>query len=99
MKQLISPNLPVKAMKKIPKSHFNVFTMFLTVLGYKSKPNSDGSVLCISPKMPKERRQIVIWRDGKMNKACELLWFDFLNHWLIIGKEFIDALNKKMEMV
>lgn len=99
MKQLISPNLLVKAMKKIPKSHFNVFTMFLTVLGYKSKPNSDGSVLCISPKMPKERRQIVIWRDGKMNKACELLWFDFLNHWLIIGKEFIDALNKKMEMV
>ena len=49
--------------------------------------------------MPKERRQIVIWRNGKMNKACELLWLDFLNHWLIIGKEFIDALNKKMEMV
>ena len=99
MQWIISLNLLVKAMKRIPKSHFAVFTMFLTVLGYKSKPNSDGSVLRISQKMPKERRQIVIWRDGKMDKACELLWFDFLNHWLIIGKEFIDALNKKMEMV
>lgn len=99
MQWIISPNLLVKAMKRIPKPHFAVFTMFLTVLGYKSKPNSDGSVLCICPKMPKERRQIVIWRNGKMNKACELLWLDFLNHWLIIGKEFIDALNKKMEMV
>ena len=86
----------VKAMNRIPKSHFAVFTMFLTVLGYKSKQNSDGSILCISPKMPKERRQIVIWHDGKMNKACRLLWLDFLNHWLIIGKEFINALNKKM---
>ena len=89
----------VKAMNRIPKSHFAVFTMFLTVLGYKAKQNSDGSILCINPKMPKERRQIVIWHDGKMNKACRLLWLDFLNHWLIIGKEFIDALNKKMEMV
>ena len=86
----------VKAMNRIPKSHFAVFTMFLTVLGYKAKQNSDGSILCISPKMPKERRQIVIWHDGKMNKACRLLWLDFLNHWLIIGKEFINALNKKM---
>ena len=89
----------VKAMNRIPKSHFAVFTMFLTVLGYKAKQNSDGSILCISPKMPKERRGIVIWHDGKMNEACRLLWLDFLNHWLIIGKEFIDALNKKMEMV
>ena len=72
--------------------------MFLTVLGYKSKQNSDGSILCISPKTPKERRQIMFWLDGKMNKACRLLWLDFLNHWLIIGKEFIDALNKKMKV-
>ena len=42
--------------------------MFLTVLGYKAKQNSDGSILCINPKMPKERRQIVIWHDGKMNQ-------------------------------
>ena len=84
----------VKAMNRIPKSHFAVFTMFLTVLGYKAKQNSDGSILCINPKMPKERRQIVIWHDGKMNKACRLLWLDFLNHWLIIGKKFIEELKK-----
>ena len=72
--------------------------MFLTVLGFKSKQNSDGSVLCINPKMPKERRQIVIWLNGNMNKACQLLWIDFLNHWLLIGKEFIDALNKQMKV-
>ena len=68
--------------------------MFLTVLGYKAKQNSDGSILCINPKMPKERRQIVIWHDGKMTKECRLLWLDFLHHWLIIGKECIEELKK-----
>ena len=48
--------------------------------------------------MPKGRRQIVIWRDGKINKASQLVWFDFLNHWLIIGKEFIEKLSEKAEV-
>ena len=81
-------------MKRIPKSHFTLFTVFITVLGYKAKQNSDGSMVCINPKMCKERRQIVFWINGKMNKACQILWNDYLNHWLVIGKEFIEELKK-----
>ena len=81
-------------MKRIPKSHFTLFTVFITVLGYKAKQNSDGSMVCINPKMCKERRQIVLWINGKMNKACQILWNDYLNHWLVIGKEFIEELKK-----
>ncbi len=32
--------------------------------------------------------------NGKMNKACQILWNDYLNHWLVIGKEFIEELKK-----
>ena len=81
-------------MKKIPKRVLEPFMMFLTVIGYKAKMNPDLSMTCINPKMPKGRRQIVFWQDGRMNKSCQLLWFDFLNHWLLIGKEFIEELNK-----
>ena len=81
-------------MKKIPKSHITLFTVFITVLGYKAKQNSDGSMVCINPKMCKERRQIVLWQNGKMNKACQILWNDYLNHWLVIGREFIEELKK-----
>ena len=81
-------------MKRIPKSHFTLFTVFITVLGYKAKQNSDGSMVCINPKMCKERRQIVLWINGKMNKACQILCNDYLNHWLVIGKEFIEELKK-----
>lgn len=63
------------------------FTMFLSVVGFTAKTNADGSITCINPKMP------------KMNKTCQLLWWDFLNHWLLIGKQFIEALNKKIEVV
>lgn len=58
----------------------------------------DTSLTCINPKMPKGRRQIVFWQDGRMNKSCQLLWFDFLNHWLLIGKEFIEKLSEKVEV-
>ncbi|WP_336956752.1 hypothetical protein [Acinetobacter johnsonii] len=85
-------------MKKIPKRHMNQFTMFLAVVGFNAKTNADGSITCINPKMPKERRQIVLWQNGKMNKACQLLWWDFLNHWLLFGKQFIESLNKKIEV-
>ena len=51
-------------------------------------------MVCINPKMCKERRQIVLWQKGKMNKACQILWNDYLNHWLVIGKEFIEELKK-----
>ncbi|ENU40003.1 hypothetical protein [Acinetobacter johnsonii] len=85
-------------MKKVPKRHMDQFTMFLSVVGFTAKTNADGSITCINPKMPKERRQIVLWQNGKMNKACQLLWWDFLNHWLLIGKQFIEALNKKIEV-
>ena len=81
-------------MKRIPKSHFTLFTVFITVLGYKAKQNSDGSMVCINPKMCKEHRQIVLWINGKMNKAYQILWNDYLNHWLVIGKEFIEELKK-----
>ena len=86
-------------MKKVPKQHFDEFMMFLSVIGYKAKMNSDGSMTCINPKMEKGRRQLVLWRDGRMNKVCRLLWLDFLNHWLAIGKEFIEKLNEKIEVV
>ena len=43
--------------------------------------------------MPKERRQIVLWKDGQMNKNCQLLWLDFCSNWLAIGKEFIEELR------
>ena len=85
-------------MKKVPKRHMDQFTMFLSVVVFTAKTNADGSITCINPKMPKERRQIVFWQNGKMNKACQLLWWDFLNHWLLIGKQFIEALNKKIEV-
>ena len=85
-------------MNKVPKRHMDQFTMFLSVVGFTAKTNADGSITCINPKMPKERRQIVLWQNGKMNKACQLLWWDFLNHWLLIGKQFIEALNKKIEV-
>ena len=85
-------------MKKIPKNLQDAFFMFLSVIGYKAKMNSDLSMTCINPKMPKGRRQIVIWRDGKINKASQLVWFDFLNHWLMIGKEFIEKLSEKVEV-
>ena len=81
-------------MKKIPKSHFELFAIFLSAIGYTGKMNGDGSMVCINAKMPKERRQIVIWQNGKMNEACQILWKDYLNHWLAIGKEFIDELRK-----
>ncbi len=81
-------------MKKIPKTHFKLFAAFLTVIGYKAKMNGDGSMCCINPRMKKERRQIVLWASGKMNKACQILWQDYLNHWLAIGKEFISELRK-----
>ena len=84
--------------EKVPKRHMDQFTMFLSVVGFTAKTNADGSITCINPKMPKERRQIVLWQNGKMNKACQLLWWDFLNHWLLIGKQFIEALNKKIEV-
>ena len=85
-------------MKKVPKKHMDQFTMFLSVIGFVAKTNADGSITCINPKMPKDRRQIVLWQNGKMNKACQLLWWDFLNHCLVIGKQFIEALNKKIEV-
>ena len=85
-------------MKKVPKKHMDQFTMFLSVIGFVAKTNADGSITCINPKMPKERRQIALWQNGKMNKTCQLLWWDFLNHWLLIGKQFIEALNKKIEV-
>ena len=72
--------------------------MFLAAIGFKAKMSVDGSITCINPKMPKERRQIVLWQDGKMNKACQLLWLDFLAHWLEIGKQFIEVLNNKIEV-
>jgi len=56
-------------MKKVPKKHMDQFTMFLSVVGFTAKTNADGSITCINPKMPKERRQIVLWQNGKMNKA------------------------------
>ena len=62
-------------MKKVPKRHMDQFTMFLSVVGFTAKTNADGSITCINPKMPKERRQIVLWQNGKMNKACQLLWW------------------------
>lgn len=83
-------------MKKIPKNLQDEFFTFLSVIGYQAKMNSDSSMVCINPRAPKERRQIVIWRDGKMNKACQLVWTDFLNHWLVIGREFIEALKEKV---
>ena len=64
-------------MKKVPKRHMDQFTMFLSVVGFTAKTNADGSITCINPKMPKDRRQ---------------------NHWLVIGKQFIEALNKKIEV-
>ena len=85
-------------MKKVPKKHFDEFLMFLSVTGYKAKAQPDSSMLCINPKMPKDRKQLVIWQDGRMNKVCQLLWLDFLNHWLVIGKEFIEKLNEKIEV-
>lgn len=83
-------------MKKIPKNLQDAFFIFLSVIGYQAKMNPDNSMVCINPRAPKERRQIVIWRDGKMNKACQLVWTDFLNHWLVIGEEFIKALKEKV---
>ena len=85
-------------MKTLPKKHQDQFMMFLTVIGFNARMNNDGSFTCINPRMPKERRQLVLWQNGKMNKACQLLWWDFLNHWLAIGKQFIEALNKKIEV-
>lgn len=85
-------------MKSIPQKHQEQFKMFLAVIGFSAKMNADGSMTCINPKMPKDRRQLVLWQNGKMNKACQILWLDFLNHWLTIGKQFIDALNKKIEV-
>ena len=84
-------------MKKVPKSHMDLFTMFLTVIGFKAKMNADGSLICLNPRMPKGRRQLVLWRYGKMNKSCRLLWLDFMNHWLVLGKKFIESLNNKIE--
>jgi hypothetical protein len=84
--------------KSIPQKHQEQFKMFLAVIGFSAKMNADGSMTCINPKMPKDRRQLVLWKNGKMNKACQILWLDFLNHWLTIGKQFIDALNKKIEV-
>lgn len=81
-------------MKKIPKRVLEPFMMFLTVIGYKAKMNPDLSMTCINVKMPKQRRQIVLWQDGQMNKNCQLLWLDFCSNWLAIGKEFIEELNK-----
>lgn len=83
-------------MKTIPKNLQDAFFIFLSVIGYQAKMNSDNSMVCINPRAPKERRQIVIWRDGKMNKSCQLVWTDFLNHWLLIGREFIEALKEKV---
>lgn len=85
-------------MKSIPQKHQEQFKMFLAVIGFSAKMNADGSMTCINPKMPKDRRQLVLWQNGKMNKACQILWLDFLNHWLAIGKQFIEALNKKIEV-
>ena len=50
-------------MKKVPKKHMDQFTMFLSVVGFVAKTNADGSITCINPKMPKERRQIVLWQN------------------------------------
>lgn len=83
-------------MKTIPKNLQDAFFIFLSVIGYQAKMNPDNSMVCINPRAPKERRQIVIWRDGKMNKSCQLVWTDFLNHWLVIGEEFIKALKEKV---
>ena len=85
-------------MKKIPKNLHDAFLMFLTVIGFKAKMNPDTPLTCINPKMPKGRRQIVFWQDGRMNKSCQLVWFEFLNHWLLIGKEFIEKLSEKVEV-
>lgn len=82
-------------MKRIPLNMQDAFLIFLSIIGYKAKMNGDGSMICINVKAKKERRQIVIWRDGKMNKTCQLVWVDFLNHWLAIGKEFIEKLKVK----
>lgn len=80
-------------MKKIPKRVLEPFMIFLTVIGYKARMNHDSSMTCINVKMPKERRQIVLWKDGQMNKNCKLLWLDFCSNWLAIGKEFIEELR------
>jgi hypothetical protein len=60
-------------MKTIPKNLQDAFFIFLSVIGYQANMNPDNSMVCINPRAPKERRQIVIWRDGKMNKACQLV--------------------------
>ena len=55
-------------------------------------------------KIPKNLQDVffmflsVIGYKAKMNKSCQLLWFDFLNHWLLIGKEFIEKLSEKVEV-
>lgn len=63
------------------------FSRWLRQSGYRAKRNN-LSIEFIRPKSQKLELQ----SSGRMNKAMQQKWIQFLNQWLDSGKSFIDEL-------